>query len=67
MSTEQYKKNKLELRSEKVRQRIGEIPQTLVICGIVIIVTITVVLVTILCLMPYPYSKGESILQHMLG
>lgn len=67
MSTEQYKKNKLELRSEKVRQRIGEIPQSLVICGVVIILTITVVLITILCLIPYPYSKGESILQHMLS
>lgn len=66
MSTEQSIQKQIELRSEKVRQRIGEIPQSLIICGIVIIVIIIVALIGAVCLLPYPYSNGESILQHML-
>lgn len=58
--------DKIELRSEKVRQLIGEIPPSLVRWGIVIIVIIFAALIAAVCLLPYPYSNGESILQHLL-
>ncbi len=56
-----------DVRSEKVRNILGEIPPLLVRCGIFIIVAIFVVLILVVCLMPYPYSNGESILHHILG
>lgn len=54
------------LRSEKVRNLLGEIPPALVRWGTVIIVAIFLVLLLVVCFMPYPYSQGESILQHLL-
>lgn len=54
------------LRSEKVRNLLGEIPSSLTLWGTVIIVLILVTLAAVVCLMPYPYSDGESILRHML-
>ena len=47
-------------------QRIGEIPPAFVRWGSVIIVAIFLVLLLVLCFVPYPHSKGESILQHFL-
>ena len=67
METHKTNPDKIELRSEKVRQRIGEIPHSLVVSGIVIIVIIIVTLIAVLCLLPYPYSQGQSIIQHMLS
>lgn len=57
---------KIELRSEKVRNLLGEIPPELVRWGTVIIVTIFLILTLVLCFVPYPYSHGESIIQHIL-
>ena len=54
--------NDIELRSEKVRNLLGEIPPAFS----VIIVAIFLVLLLVLCFVPYPHSKGESILQHFL-
>ncbi len=56
----------IELRSEKVRNLLGEIPPALVRWGTVIIVAIFMALVLVVCFVPYPHSKGESILQHLL-
>lgn len=56
----------IELRSEKVQKLLGEIPPTLVRWGTVIIVAIFLTLLLVVCFMPYPYSNGESILQHIL-
>ena len=50
------------LRSEKVRNLLGEIPPSLVRWGTVIIVAIFLVLLLVVCFVPYPYSQGESIL-----
>ena len=61
-----YKISNIELRSEKVRNLLGEIPPALVRYGTVIIVAIFLMLLLIVCLMPYPYSNGESILQHII-
>ena len=56
-----YKISNIELRSEKVRNLLGEIPPALVRYGTVIIVAIFLMLLLIVCFMPYPYSNGESI------
>ena len=56
----------IELRSEKVRNLLGEIPPSLVRWGTVIIVAIFLILLLVVCFMPYPHSQGESILQHIL-
>ncbi len=55
----------IELRSEKVRSLLGEIPPSLVRWGTMIIVAIFLILLLVVCFMPYPYSQGESILQHL--
>lgn len=60
------KENQIELRSEKVRNLLGEIPHSLVRWGTVIIVAIFLTLLLVVCFVPYPYSQGESIIQHIL-
>lgn len=55
----------LKLRSEKVRNLLGEIPPALVRWGSLIIVAIFLILLLIVCFVPYPHSQGESILQHL--
>lgn len=56
----------IELRSEKVRDLLGEIPPSLVRWGTVIIVVIFLALILVVCFVPYPHSQGESILKHIL-
>lgn len=58
--------DKIELRSEKVRKLIGEIPPSLVRWGTIIIVIIFTVILAAIILLPYPYSNGESILRHFI-
>lgn len=58
--------NQMELRSEKVRNLLGDIPPSLVRWGTVIIVAIFLALLLVMCFVPYPHSQGESILQHIL-
>lgn len=58
--------DKIELRSEKIRQLIGDIPQSLVWWGIVIVTIGFIILIAAVCLLPYPYSNGETILQHLI-
>ena len=60
------KETKIELRSEKVRNLLGEIPPSLVRWGTAIIIAIFLVLLLVVCFMAYPHSQGESILQHIL-
>ena len=54
----------IELRSEKVRNLLGEIPPSIIRWGTVIIVAIFLILLLVICFMPDPHSQGESILQH---
>ncbi|MCH5310952.1 MAG: hypothetical protein J1E57_03210 [Prevotella sp.] len=56
----------IELRSEKIRNLLGEIPSSLVRWGTLVIVAVFLVLLLVACFMPYPHSQGESILQHFL-
>lgn len=67
MEADKTTHDKIELRSEKVRQLIGEIPPSLVRWGIAIIVIVFIAIIAAVCLLPYPYSNGESILRHILG
>ena len=66
MNNEKINKENIELRSEKVRKLLGDIPPSLVRWGAVIITVIFLALLATVCLIPYPYSNGESILQHLL-
>lgn len=67
METSNINHDKIELRSEKVRKLIGEIPPSLVRWGTAIIAIVFIALLAAVCLLPYPYSKGESILQHLIN
>lgn len=66
MDNSTINQNKIELRSEKVRKLIGDIPSSLVIWGTAIIAIILFTLLTVNCLLPYPYSDGETIIEHLM-
>ena len=57
----------IELRSEKVRRIIGDIPHGLVYWGTTIIVIIFALLIAVVLCVPYPYSNGDSIFRHIFG
>ncbi len=67
MSDKKINKENIELRSEKVRNLLGEIPPSLVRWSTVIITVIFLAVLATVCLIPYPYSNGESILRHIFG
>lgn len=67
MEVDKTTHDKIELRSEKVRQLIGEIPPSLVRWGIAIIAIVFIALIAAVCLLPYPYSNGESIMRHFIN
>lgn len=60
-------RDNIEIRSEKVRTLIGEIPPGLVRWGTGIILLIFIALIAAVCFLPYPYSEGETILRHILS
>lgn len=60
-----YSSDRIELRSEKVRNIIGTIPPVLVRWGIAVITIILVILMLVVFLVPYPYGAGETIFQHL--
>jgi len=59
--------SRIELRSEKVRRIIGEIPPALVRWGIAIIVIVFAILLTVALCVKFPYGHGETILEHIIG
>lgn len=65
-SNKKKSSEEIELRSEKVRNLLGEIPSSLIRWGIVIIVSVFLILLLVVCFVPYPYSNGESILQYII-
>lgn len=67
MDKKDIEKDNIELRSEKVRNLIGEIPPSLVRWGTAVIVLIFLLLLTAICFLPYPYSNGESIIEHFFN
>ncbi len=54
------------MRSEKVRKIMGEIPPALVRWGMVIIILIFIILLVAICILPSPYTEGESIIQYFI-
>ncbi len=64
---EKKKQAPIELRSEKMRQIIGDIPSGVIYWGTTIIVVIFLILFIVLLYLPYPYGKGESILEHLIN
>ena len=61
-----YSFDRIELRSEEVRNIIGTVPTVLVRWGIAIIIFILVILMLVVFLVPYPYGEGETIFQYIL-
>ncbi len=55
------------LRSEKTRKLLGDIPRSLINWGASLTVFFFIALILALCLIPSPYSEGESLLAHILG
>jgi len=66
MESTSFTHDNIDLRSEKVRKFIGEIPSSLIYLGMGIITIVLVVLLVAVSLLPYPYSDGETILKHLL-
>jgi hypothetical protein len=65
--TDKITHDRIELRSEKVQKLIGEVPTCWVRWGIAILAFIFTALIAAVCLLPYPYSEGETIIQHLLA
>lgn len=59
-----YRPDRIELRSERVRNIIGRIPPALVWWSVAIIIFVLVILVLVVFLVPYPYGEGESIFHY---
>ena len=55
-----------EIHSENVKKLLGDMPHPLMIWSIVIIIIVLFGLIAAGCMLPYPYSDGESILTHLL-
>lgn len=55
-----------ELRSEKVRKLIGEIPRSLEIRGWIIMAVVSIALLAAVCLLHVPYSNGETVMEYLL-
>lgn len=66
METDKQTFDETEHRSEKVSLLLSEIPLSLVRWGTLILAIVLVALVATVCLLPYPYSNGESIILHLL-
>ncbi len=59
-------KHKKEQRSQKICNILGQMPPSYVKWVTAVVVVIFLALLLIACFVPYPYSKGESILHHLL-
>ena len=67
LRSEMADNNHIELRSEKSQETAWRDSPALVGWGTLIITLIFAGLILAVCLIPYPYSNGESILSHLLG
>lgn len=66
---EQEKKtgiDRIELRSEKVRDLLGEEPAGPLRWGIAVICLIFVIIIAAVLCMDWPYGHGESIFRHII-
>lgn len=60
-------KEVIELRPEREYVQIDDIPSSLVRWGVAVISVISAALIAALCLLQYPHSEGETILQHLFN
>lgn len=60
-----YTHDKIELRSEKVRQILGEVPNKFILWGVAVTCLIFAILILIVLLTKYPYGDGETIFEHI--
>lgn len=65
MKKRKCNQDRIELRSEKIRNIIGTIPTALVCWGIAIITIIFLALLLVVFCVPYPYGGGETIFWHL--
>lgn len=66
-TADKHSHDRIELRSEKVRKIIGDVPNGLVRYGNLVILIIFILLIAAVSMLPFPYSHGETILQHILN
>lgn len=59
--------DRLEIRSPKVRRLLEQPPHPVLKWGIVALVIIFILLIGYVLSLPYPYSTGESIWEHIVG
>ena len=59
--------DRIELRSEKVRRILGEVPNGYVRWGISVVSIIFIILIVAVMCIKYPYGGGETIFKHILG
>jgi len=57
----------LELRSPRMRRILDGVPSGLTIWAVVLSLLIVGAVAAAICLLPYPHSGGESILEHISG
>lgn len=55
-----------EMRSERIMRLLERMPRGVTRCGMAIMVILYLMVILTLVFMPYPYSAGETILQHIL-
>jgi hypothetical protein len=55
----------IELRSEKVRQLVGQRPPVFIRWGTYIIVITFILLILIVVFSPFPHGNGETIFSHL--
>ncbi len=60
-------RDKIEFRSEKVREILGTIPNGLVRWGMAIIIIIFTILIAIMLCVKFPHGNGETIFEHIFS
>lgn len=55
----------LTLRSPKMRNLLSEIPPVPLRIGVLVILIIILAIILSLIFLPYPYSGGETIIEHL--
>lgn len=57
--------DKIELRSEKIKDILGEVPNKLVRWGITITFIFFLILIAAVSCLKFPYGNGETIFEHV--
>lgn len=60
-----YSNDRIEIRSEKVRKILGEVPAKFLRWGISIICVIFAIIIACVLCIKFPYGNGETIFEHI--